>query len=207
MKTAYQNILEDLRQGYFLPGQQLRERELASRYQMSRTPIRAAFQLLIDEGMLKKVPKKGVYVGKGSLDSKNIRERLELIELLLIHYLFTLEKNEIDFDTQHLDLIWHQLWREELHSPKTILNFFEAILINESNDYMKLMMLQTVSSLFDYENEMFIEIVSKHRVKILNALNKLIKHLSIGRYSDARREIRVMTNQLVLEIIHRLIDF
>jgi DNA-binding GntR family transcriptional regulator len=50
--VAYERLRKLIQQGEFLPGSLIRETELTSRFEMSRTPIREALQRLQAEGLL-----------------------------------------------------------------------------------------------------------------------------------------------------------
>ncbi len=56
---VYAWIRQAITSGRFVPGQRLSERELASRYGVSRTPIREAFRHLIQEGLVVYKPNSG----------------------------------------------------------------------------------------------------------------------------------------------------
>ena len=56
---VYGLIRQAITSGRFSPGQRLSERELASRYVVSRTPIREAFRHLIQEGLVVYKPNSG----------------------------------------------------------------------------------------------------------------------------------------------------
>jgi DNA-binding GntR family transcriptional regulator len=60
MRILRQAIL----QGDLVPGQRLRQKELAERLGMSPTPIREALRTLEAEGLLMRVPYKGVYIAE-----------------------------------------------------------------------------------------------------------------------------------------------
>jgi DNA-binding GntR family transcriptional regulator len=55
-------IREDIIQGAIKPGQRLNEMELATRYQVSRTPLREAIRQLQMEGLIEAIPNKGARV-------------------------------------------------------------------------------------------------------------------------------------------------
>jgi DNA-binding GntR family transcriptional regulator len=57
-------ILADIETGEFKPGQQLGESALASRYGVSRTPVREALMQLAATGVVERVPNKGCKVRK-----------------------------------------------------------------------------------------------------------------------------------------------
>ena len=68
---------EEINSGALLPGNALDERELASRFGVSRTPVREAIAQLAAQGLLTTAPRQGVYVARMS-----IQELLGLFELL-----------------------------------------------------------------------------------------------------------------------------
>lgn len=65
------------------PGVRLIEREIADELDVSRTPVRAAFERLFSEGVLELVPNKGAIVADISIDDMleilQIREALEIL--------------------------------------------------------------------------------------------------------------------------------
>jgi DNA-binding GntR family transcriptional regulator len=70
-----QRILE----GFFFPGEKLNERDLASEFGVSRTPIRDVLTSLEAEGLVEHFARRGVYVRKTSLAYV-----LSLLELLAV---------------------------------------------------------------------------------------------------------------------------
>jgi DNA-binding GntR family transcriptional regulator len=68
---------EEINGGALLPGDALDERELATRFGVSRTPVREAITQLAAQGLLKTAPRQGVYVARMS-----IQELLSMFELL-----------------------------------------------------------------------------------------------------------------------------
>jgi len=84
-QTARPNLAHDVRQkledeinsGRLLPGDPLDERELASRFGVSRTPVREAITQLSAQGLITAAPRQGVLVARMS-----IKELLAMFELL-----------------------------------------------------------------------------------------------------------------------------
>ena len=61
--------------GYYDPGAKLREEHLASEFGISRTPVRAAIQRLVIEGLLETAPNRGAIVSEwGDSDTEEIFE-------------------------------------------------------------------------------------------------------------------------------------
>lgn len=56
------SIRERIMDGAFAPGEQLTEAQLADQLEVSRGPVREAFQRLVQEGLLTAVPHRGVFV-------------------------------------------------------------------------------------------------------------------------------------------------
>lgn len=67
----------DIDAGRLLPGDPLDERKLAERFEVSRTPVREAIQQLGAVGLLRVVPRQGVYVARMSL--AELRAMFELL--------------------------------------------------------------------------------------------------------------------------------
>jgi DNA-binding GntR family transcriptional regulator len=67
---------EDINDGRLMPGDALDERQLAERFKVSRTPIREAIYQLAAQGLVRAIPRQGVYVSRMSL-----KELLAMFEL------------------------------------------------------------------------------------------------------------------------------
>lgn len=65
-------IREGIRDGTFPPGSQLGEAQLAQQLQVSRGPVREALQRLIQEGLVRSEPHRGVFVRE--LDADEVRD-------------------------------------------------------------------------------------------------------------------------------------
>lgn len=72
-----QALEADIDAGRLLPGDPLDERKLAERFEVSRTPVREAIQQLGALGLLRVVPRQGVYVARMSL--AELRAMFELL--------------------------------------------------------------------------------------------------------------------------------
>ena len=61
-EEVYEAVRRDIMDGTFPPGDLLKERELAEKYGVSKTPVREALSLLAQEEMVKAVPRAGYMV-------------------------------------------------------------------------------------------------------------------------------------------------
>lgn len=89
---AAKQLRDAIRSGSLSPGTRLVERELAERLGVSRIPIREAIQKLVDEGLAKKVPRRGTFVYAPSYDDleeiASLRVALEqlVMERVMAHW-------------------------------------------------------------------------------------------------------------------------
>jgi DNA-binding GntR family transcriptional regulator len=77
---AYEQLRNDVLDGRIRPEEALFEVHLAERLGMSRTPVREALKLLVQQGYLEELPSRGYALPRRSLD--DLREFFELREVL-----------------------------------------------------------------------------------------------------------------------------
>ncbi|QFT45389.1 HTH-type transcriptional regulator LutR [Roseivivax sp. THAF40] len=78
--TAYQRLLDALREGRLNPGDRLRETELAEQLGVSRTPVREAIRQLEADGIVAHVPRQGASIRM--LDYAEVMELYEMRAVL-----------------------------------------------------------------------------------------------------------------------------
>ncbi|MCB1359129.1 MAG: GntR family transcriptional regulator [Maritimibacter sp.] len=78
--AAYLQLLDEIRQGRLLPGDRLRETELADRLGVSRTPVREAIRQLEADGLVVHAPRQGATVRR--LDYAEVMELYEMRAVL-----------------------------------------------------------------------------------------------------------------------------
>ncbi|MGG1552989.1 GntR family transcriptional regulator [Paenibacillus ferrarius] len=100
-KLAHQQIREHMMNGYFLPGMLLSENELAERFGMSRTPIRAAISLLEKEGFVESIRGRGVFVK--DISFREFHEMFEVLSSLQLYSLDIAAMRKLDFDLPTLE--------------------------------------------------------------------------------------------------------
>lgn len=77
---VYQLLKEDICNGEYQPGQWLQEVELASRFSVSRSPVREALHQLASDGLVVEIPNKGIFVKE--FTPKDIEEIFDLRVML-----------------------------------------------------------------------------------------------------------------------------
>jgi DNA-binding GntR family transcriptional regulator len=79
-ELAYKRLRQSIRMGEFRPGQRLREAELATQLNVSRTPIREAIRRLASDGLIEVAPSGGVMII--NLNKQQVRDLYALRETL-----------------------------------------------------------------------------------------------------------------------------
>lgn len=86
-KLVYQNVREEIVSLRLKPGDPISEKEIASRYGLSRTPVREAMQRLADERLIEVFPQSGTFVARIPYDdlpeAMVIRKALETASVRL----------------------------------------------------------------------------------------------------------------------------
>lgn len=78
-------IAEDIIGGRFNPGESLKEGDFSSEFGTSRAPIREAFYLLEIDGLVQRIPRKGVFVrGYSAKEMHNLFELRGMVEQLAL---------------------------------------------------------------------------------------------------------------------------
>ena len=63
-QIAYENIKDWIVSGFLVPGEKIDQDDLAAKLNYSRMPIRSALDRLSSEGLVVKIPHRGVLVSK-----------------------------------------------------------------------------------------------------------------------------------------------
>jgi DNA-binding GntR family transcriptional regulator len=87
MQSIYTQIKQEIINLDFKPGERLPERELAERYNVSRTPIRQILQKLSAEGLVEFIPYKGAFI-----KDLTIEEFKDITQLRMVLEKFAVEK-------------------------------------------------------------------------------------------------------------------
>lgn len=78
-EEVHEGIRQDIMDGTFLPGDLLKERELAEKYGVSKTPVREALSMLEQDNLVKTIPRAGYMVTQLTL-----RDLQEVYQLRVI---------------------------------------------------------------------------------------------------------------------------
>lgn len=201
---AYDYIKNQILLSHWVKDRQIKEMHVARHLDISRTPVRHALTRLIEEGFVYKVPHTGVFVGNKPLELSQRKERIYYLEALLQHIFYTLQLDECVIDTEPLlDKITDLKVAESQKSNQfemAEIDFWEVLLDYHTNTYMNDQVIETMSSLYQDSNRTPIVFKKSRSIKIVH-YEKLIEWLSARNYTYARREIRILLNQLLINLI------
>ena len=139
-EMVYQELKKDILDLELKPGQLIRENEICERFSVSRTPVRDALRLLQEQGFIRTVPYKGIYVTLLSLsnikqmiymrvavETMVLRDFMEIVTPMMmerIRYEIRRQQANIqdsDFKPEQfyrMDAEMHSIWFEETKKQK-----------------------------------------------------------------------------------------
>ena len=205
-QIVYENIAKQIESGELLEREHITEQNVANALEISRTPVRKAFDRLVDDDFLENIENVGVRVKMKSLSATNFQERMDLFERLINHYLFDLEKKEIAFDVAWLlslvDNMQTQISSVAYAFEETEFDYWTEVLKYSENQYTKKIMQNTLKECYFNEGEIY-EVMKNSQSLKLKHFAQLTEYLEAENYSAARREIRILLNQLKLNILEK----
>lgn len=173
--SAYQRLLDEIREGSLLPGDRLREIELSERLGGSRTPIREAIRQLEADGLVTHVPRQGATVR--SLDYAEVMELYEMRAVLEGTAARLAARAASDVELDELDVLNDQLAKAGTGPEAARINrIFHATLLDAAKNrflaksmlsLQKALLILGPSQLLDGDRAE--EAVSEHR-RIMVAL-------------------------------------
>jgi DNA-binding GntR family transcriptional regulator len=136
IKTAADQIADHIRksifEGKYLPGDKLKETEIASLFSVSRTPVRESFRRLEAEGLAEFLPNKGVIVPQ--IDVHDIDEIFELRILIELYCVRKFIRIATERHFEEIEKILDQM--KNALSSKNIPNYF-ALALDFHDYYIK----------------------------------------------------------------------
>lgn len=205
-EVAYNYLKEHIDNNILLPDTHLKEVEIANTLGMSRTPVRKAMNQLADEGYIKIEPYKGAVVAKSTLNSRAIVERLQFVELLVMNLFQQMQNKDIHVDAEALDRIMSNLTAGlNAGDIDEVFNWEFQMYTNlasyHPNSYFRQVALNTITTL----HELFMKEIKASRTKfereredLLSIYPAMISALKNCDYPNARKQVRIFINQLIL---------
>ena len=203
-QIAYEYIVDRIESGQLFEREHITEQKIANELEISRTPIRRAFERLEEDNYLENIANMGVRVKVQKLTAIDFQNRLDFFERLINHYLFDLEKREIALDLEEITEQVLQMEAVKSDDDQTFdkyeFQYWKNILAHEQNRYSVKVLLNTLREIFDVDGQLQ-HIMKDSRTLKINHYQKIIDYLKEEDYAYARREIRIVVNQLKLNVI------
>jgi GntR family transcriptional regulator, rspAB operon transcriptional repressor len=199
-EIAYENIKKQIIQGNIKPGSWLREQELADAMEISRAPIREAFNQLEREGFIEILPRKGAKVI--SISEKEVEDIFEIRETLES---LAIQKSLKNISLDKLSQIATKFERFKLESSEKSVRLqylsldkeFHDLLIQHCDNKMLIKLLASIQEKvhwlrgFSLDNHSFSQSIEEH-IAIIDAiqrnneklvLSNLVRHLERAKES------------------------
>jgi len=209
-QVVYEYVVNQIERGEILEREHITEQNVADTLEISRTPVRKAFNRLVEDNHLEMIENAGVRVKMQSLTITDFQDRFDLFERLLNHYLFDLEKKEINFDVEQLLLQIDEIntvKKQETHAfENNELIFWDEVLKYSDNAYAKKVMIQTMRECLKDDGYTY-DILKNSRSLTVKHLEALAEYLDANDYPNARREVRIFLNQLKLNVIEKGLNY
>lgn len=203
-QIAYEYIVDRIESGQLFEREHITEQKIANELEISRTPIRRAFERLEEDNYLENIANMGVRVKVQKLTAIDFQNRLDFFERLINHYLFDLEKREIALDLEEITEQVLQMEAVKSDDDQTFdkyeFQYWKNILAHEQNRYSVKVLLNTLREIFDVDGQLQ-HIMKDSRTLKINHYQKIIDYLKEENYAYVRREIRIVVNQLKLNVI------
>ena len=201
---AYTFIKEQITNQIWSEGMQIKELVVAEELDISRTPIRKALERLEKEKLVYFKPNKGVYVNSRPLGLKEQKDRIYFLEVLLQHVLYSLEQGEIKVSEKSIEDYFNLM--QSVHSDtsdmfeKSEIEFWKSILTYHDNNFMNQTIVHTLNGLYENNVSSTVLLDKSRPIKLTHYAN-LVDYIGKGNYTYARREVRILLNQLLINLI------
>lgn len=205
-QIVYEFIVNQIERGDLLQREHITEQNIADTLEISRTPVRKAFDRLVYDNYLENIENVGVRVKMQSLTPTAFQERIDLFERLVNHYLFDLEKVEVAFEVETLWMMIKNMKSEMDDTAyafeKQEYDYWLETLKYSDNYYSKKVLMQTLKECLFDDGEIY-SIMRKSRALKITHYQALAEYLKEMNYPRARREIRILLNQLKLNVLEK----
>lgn len=201
--TVYHYSINQISTKQWLPQTHITEIGLSEKLGISRTPIRQAFLRLEEEGYIVIEPNKGIRIQEKQISLQGFQEQLEFMELVMIDYLHFLQIREIQFNTDCLENTIDQINQvtdaKELEVFLTIeFDYLKGLFRYTKNSYTTSLFLDTFRSIKEQKNQDMKEYLQLSQSTKIKHFNQIVLFLKTDDYALARKEVRILINQLSL---------
>lgn len=192
--TAAKYLKEKIITGEMKPGQKINELELAEELAISRPPLREAFRLLENHGLVENIPRKGAYVTKLSLHNY---EELTQIRMMIESFAIDLLKQKGITKLTNVVLTLNGSWNfskqhytkdnEILDQIQMFLDFHISLVKSTENSQLISIFNYVIDNLARY---LFIYIQSDNALEhTLTKHENILRLFKDGDYGKAKQEL------------------
>ncbi|MBF7083400.1 GntR family transcriptional regulator [Desulfallas sp. Bu1-1] len=175
-EQAYEIIKEDIINGYYKPGDELREANLSDELGMSKTPIREALIQLQNEGFVEIRPFRGAVVTDISIeDVVKLYEFREIIETYAIKIAAeTCEPSDIEYLKKQIKVMENALKEGIIDEYDNAHNNFHHIIISKTkNKWIN----RALANMEDYVRRVRKSIIKNEQISFINDYEQLLNAL------------------------------
>lgn len=206
-EKAYDYIKNHIVTGSWPPLTKIIEQDISDFLKISRSPVRGAIKRLSDEGLLDAEPYKGAVVARRKLTQQEFVDRMEMLEMLLQQYLFLLEKRNLHLNEekliQQIDDIDTEIQKQAPISKLSYMGskFLESLLSEQPNRYICKTIISIGEDILDLNTTHSNRKLYSLYQLFMNGFRKMIEYMSSDDYNNARKEVRIFVNRLMLQVI------
>lgn len=206
-EKAYDYIKNQIVTGSWPPLTKIIEQDISDFLKISRSPVRGAIKRLSDEGLLDAEPYKGAVVARRKLTQQEFVDRMEMLEMLLQQYLFLLEKRHLQLNYavlfEKIEQINAAIDKQISVSSLAYMGsqFLEQLLSEQPNQYICKTIISIGEDILDLNGLRSNKKVYSLYQLFIDGLKKMIEYMKKTDYLNARKEVRIFVNRLMLQVI------
>ncbi|MDF0479461.1 GntR family transcriptional regulator [Vagococcus sp. PNs007] len=205
-RSVQEKIRHQIELGILKPGSRIIETDIAEEFKVSRSPVRAACDLLVEEGILTKIPYRGLIVNLPKITEKEFVDRLDVFELLVIQYFFYLEKQLINLPVSEIEEQFEALKKVKQSGDVTDiirreLLFFQVLVSSHKNVYYQKLLTTLLDELLNSDPLFYRQDSDRLSLVYFNYFTDIWESLKIKDYPKARRDVRLFINDAKLNVL------
>ena len=205
-RLVQEKIRHQIELGILKPGSRIIETDIATEFKVSRSPVRAACDLLVEEGILTKIPYRGLIVNLPKITEKEFVDRLDVFELLVIQYFFYLEKQLIKLPLSEIEEQFEALKKVKQSGDVTDiirreLLFFQVLVSSHKNVYYQKLLTTLLDELLNSDPLFYRQDSDRLSLVYFNYFTDIWESLKIKDYPKARRDVRLFINDAKLNVL------
>ena len=205
-RLVQDKIRHQIELGILKPGSRIIETDIATEFKVSRSPVRAACDLLVEEGILTKIPYRGLIVNLPKITEKEFVDRLDVFELLMIQYFFYLERQLIELPVSTIDEQFEVLKEVKQSGDitdiiKRELLFFQVIVSSHKNIYYQKLLTTLLDELLNSDPLFYRQDSDRLSLVYFNYFTDIWESVKRKDYPKARRDVRLFINDAKLNVL------